>query len=125
MMGEDHPDNIGWIEEVDGHERRVRAHALPLSSTAGPHAMDSTPSYATLGGWPTVRNCPKRGDFCTVPEEKMLSLSKMYLFVHCWDGGRRAKPPAIARRCFSIGAFDANGLVLVRDHPPLSRIPML
>src|SRR5215510_1209789 len=60
-MGEDHPDNIGWIEEVDGHERRVRTHALPLSSTAGPHAMDSTPSYSTLGGWPTVRNCPKRG----------------------------------------------------------------
>jgi hypothetical protein len=35
MMGEDHPDNIGGIEEVDGHERRVRTHALPLSSTAG------------------------------------------------------------------------------------------
>jgi len=31
MMVEDHPDNIGWIEEVDGHERRVRTHALPLS----------------------------------------------------------------------------------------------
>ena len=46
MMGEDHPDNIGWIEEGDGHERRVRTHALPLSSTAGPHAMDSTPSYS-------------------------------------------------------------------------------
>jgi hypothetical protein len=51
MMVEDHPDNIGWIEEVDGHERRVRTHALPLSSTAGPHAMDSTPSYSLSGSF--------------------------------------------------------------------------
>jgi hypothetical protein len=51
MMVEDHPDNIGWIEEVDGHERRVRTHALPLSSTAGPHAMDSTPSCSLSGSF--------------------------------------------------------------------------
>src|SRR5262249_43505242 len=29
MMGEDHPDNIGGIEEVDSPERRGRPHALP------------------------------------------------------------------------------------------------
>ena len=80
---------------------------------------------STRGAYGALLLVQEPGDFCTVPRRKMLCLSRAYLFVQCWVGGKGRKLAPFLEGIFYYETFNTNYLLLEKKPPPLSDIPML
>ena len=68
---------------------------------------------------------PINGRFLHGPRRKMLCLSKRYLFVQCWGGGKGWKPAPLLEGVFQHETFCRQLSTPLQKSPPLSDIAML
>ncbi len=88
--------------------------------------------YGTIGGLECLtdrlpdHHCDMLyGSAIYTPARLSVFSSPMPLFVQCRAGGKWRKPVPLLEAVFHMRLYDANCLVLVRDHPPLFGITML